>query len=396
MNRALTMLAILSAGTLTGLPASADDQPNKPRAEEPSKPQAAEAAAKSPYRIVPEQDRQKIIAIDLNARGDLLAYRWTPENGDENVLEQAPILFEKSPARETRIPLMKGYTATFPAAVSDSGMVVGRASRPLYDNQGRRVLFSGVAFVWDAKDGIRNLGTLPEDTMSHADGVSADGNFISGISIGQDRIRACVWERDGDTWKSQPLPQETNHLNTQIVVISPNGKYVAAVDGLTPVLWTRQDDGKWTREAIGEAVAMHPRAVNDDAIVVGLRHNRDDLGTRDAVIWSRKEGMKSLEKPKGYIYAELLGVDSRGVAVGFVDGPHGSVIGPNACVAENGKLRILTEFPEFSTATAINDKGEVAGMFEEPEHAEPGPEIDPPAKPKLLPNPAGEPAKAPE
>lgn len=337
------------------------------------------------YRIVPEKDRHKIVAISLNSSGDLLAFRWTPENGDENVLEQAPMLFEAKSARETRIPLLKGYTATLPAAMSDTRVVVGRASRPSVNNAGQRLPFPGVAFVWDEKDGIRSLGALPDDTMSHADSISADGTLVAGISIGQNRVRACVWQRKGDAWEVKPLPQETEHLNSQKIAISPNGKYAVGVDGRKAVLWTRQEGAEWTREAIGDTDAMITRAVNDNAFVAGFRFEQDAQTSRTALIWSRATGMKVIEKPKGYVYAELNAINNRNVAVGFVDGPHGSDIGPNACVTENGRLRIFGEFPEFSSATAIDDNGNIAGTFEEKEQVEIDVKIEPPPKSRVVP-----------
>ncbi|MBI1321939.1 HAF repeat-containing protein [bacterium] len=337
------------------------------------------------YRVVPEKDRHKIVAIGLNSAGDLLAFRWTPENGDENVLEQAPMLFEAKTAKETRIPLLKGYTATLPAALSDTRVVIGRASRPSVNNAGQRLPFPGVAFVWDEKSGIRSLGALPDDAMSHADSISADGNLVTGISIGPNRVRACVWQRKGETWEIRPLPQETMHLNSQKIAISPNGKYAVGVDGRKPTLWTRGNDGEWTRETIGDTDSMITRAVNDNAFVAGFRFEQDARTSRNALIWSRETGMKVIERPKGYVYAELNAINNRNVAVGFVDGPHGSEIGPNACVTENGRLRIFAEHPEFSSATAIDDKGNIAGTFEEKEPGEIDAEIEPPAKNRILP-----------
>jgi len=353
--------------------------------------QVADAQAVQPkppaYRIVPERDRRQVIAIALNQKGDLLAFRWMPEMGDENVLEQAPMLYRADTAAATRLPLLQGYTATMPADLSENGVVVGRASRPQYDNKGNRLPFPAVAFVWDEKTGIRSLGTLPDDAISQADAVSADGTVVSGISIGPNRVRACVWEKSGETWKATPLPQKTNLLDSNRVILSPSGKFAASVDGRMPTLWSRAADGTWSREAIGELDSLVPRAVNDEGTIAGLRLNLDKEGTRDAVIWSRKTGMKTIEKPPGYLFAELAAIDSRGVAVGFADGPHGSEIGPNACVTENGKLRIFASEPEFTMATAINDAGLIAGTFEEREDVEPGLEIQPPPKPRLLKKP---------
>jgi hypothetical protein len=59
--------------------------------------------------------------------------------------------------------------------------------------------------------------------------------------------------------------------------------------------------------------------------------------------------------------------------VGQMDGPGGSHIGPSAFVYESGRLRVLDEGGgQFTAATAINDHGQVAGVFEEEEDEAPG------------------------
>ena len=106
------------------------------------------------------------------------------------MLDQVP--FFARGKQITYLPLLKGYTATFPAAVSDDGTVVGRASKPA--PKGVRVPLRNQAFVWDAKGGIRGLGVLQDDWASLACGISRDGRRISGFSVGDNRNRACVWD----------------------------------------------------------------------------------------------------------------------------------------------------------------------------------------------------------
>jgi uncharacterized membrane protein len=100
--------------------------------------------------------------------------------------------------------------------------------------------------------------------------------------------------------------------------------------------------------------------------VVGVRHDGD--GRTHAVIRPREGGYKQLEEPKGYVQAQANAVNNEGVVVGQVDGPGGSKIGPSAFVYEGGRLRILDEGgPSFTSATAINDHGQVAGVMEKEE-----------------------------
>lgn len=309
------------------------------------------------YRLVtPKEDG--IVATALNGRGDLVGFQWVEQKDQPGVVSQVPFCAKGKTL--ITLPLLAGYTATHPAAISDTGLVVGRASKPA--PRGQRVYLRNQAFIWDEATGIRGLGALKDDTASFACGVTRDGTCISGASVGDGRIRACVWERVGDAWKGTALPQ-AGQLGSQVVVISDNGRYVASIDREVPCLWSRSGLDTWAREVIGEPESLAPRAVNNAGIVVGLRYTRD--GLTDAVIWTRGVGITQLDKPKGYVRSEANAINNAGVVVGMVDGPAGSTIGPNAFVYEKGRFRVIDECgPAFTSATAINDAGQVAGVLD--------------------------------
>jgi probable HAF family extracellular repeat protein len=325
------------------------------------------------YQLVSPKD-DGIIATGLNRRGDLIGFEWIEKKELPGVISQEP--FYARGKTVIFLPLLAGYTATHPAAISDAGLVVGRASKPA--PRGQRVHLRNQAFIWDEAKGIRGLGALKDDSASLACGVTRDGTCISGFSIGDNRVRACVWERDGDAWTGTPLPH-AGQLGSQVVLISDDGRYVASIDGAAPCLWSRSEKGgPWAREAIGDPGSMAPRAVNNAGMVVGLSYAQD--GTTDAVIWMRGKGLTRLEKPKGYVKSEANAINNAGVVVGMLDGPNGSAIGPNAFVYENGRLRIINEFgPAFVIATAINDAGQIAGVLdkEDGEKADAGEEKKP-------------------
>ncbi len=253
----------------------------------------------------------------------------------------------------------EGYTAAFPAAVSDDGVVVGHAGKPAPPG---RVALRNQAFVWDAKTGMHGLGVLADDVVSYAFDITADSRRISGFSVGTNRVRACIWDRDGAGWKGAALPPSSK-LGTNLVAISDNGKLVASMDGDKPCLWSQLDSGGWSQEFIGGPASLAPRSVNNSGMVAGVRYTTDGLS--HAVIWSRDHGLKQLEMPKGYVRSEANAVNNEGVVVGMVDGPGGSPIGPDAFVYEAGRLRLIDEGgPFFSSATAINDRGQVAGVLD--------------------------------
>jgi uncharacterized membrane protein len=315
------------------------------------------------YRLVAPKD-DEIMATGINNRGDVIGFQWLEEKDQPGVVSQMP--FHATGKTITRLPLLPGYTATEPAGISDTGLVVGRAGKPV--QPGARVHMRNQAFVWDAMTGIHGIGTLHDDSASYACGVSRDGTCISGVSVGDGRVRACVWDRVGNDWKGRPLPQ-AGQLGSQVVKISDNGRYVASIDGTIPCLWTRSDGGGWTRESIGDPGSLAPRAVNNSGVVVGLCYVGDAL--TDAAIWKRGVGITRLEKPKGYVLSAANAINNAGVVVGMVDGPHGSPIGPNAFVYEKGRIRLLDEFgPAFTNATAINDAGQVTGDLDKEDAAE--------------------------
>jgi uncharacterized membrane protein len=300
-------------------------------------------------------------ATGINERGDLVGFDWVEDPKRPGVIEQVPS-FAKG-KEITRLPLLAGYTATSPAAVSDGRVVVGHVGKPV--QPGQRVRLGRQAFVWDARGGIRGLGTAEGDFSSFATGISRDGRRISGYSVGDNRVRACVWDRDGDAWKATPLPH-ASRLASNVVAISGDGRLVAAVDGDGPCLWTRDESGRWEREPIGGPASLVPRAVNNAGTVVGLQYTAD--GDTHAVAWARPGGLRRLTEPEGYRRSEALAINNQGAIVGMIDGPRGSKVGPNAFVEEDGRLRILDEGgPNFASATAVNDQGQVAGVMEEKE-----------------------------
>ncbi len=338
MQRSLAVLALLAAN----LSASTEDPPSK-------------------YEVVSPKD-DGIIAVDINDRGDLLGLEWTEERGLPDVLSQVPFLAKGK--EQVTIPLLDGYTATFPAAVSDGGLVVGRVGRPP-SPPGKAGPPRTQAFAWDEAGGIRGLGTVEGDRSSSASGVGRDGDRISGYSIGDNRMRACVWDRDGEGWKATALPHEVG-LGSNVVAISGDGRRIAALDGKVPCLWTLGAGGAWAREPIGEAGSIVPRAVNDAGTVVGLQIDPD--GNAHAAVWTRDGGLVRPEEPEGYARSEASAVNEAGVVVGMIDGPAGSEVGPRAFAYEKGRLRLLDEGgPNFTAATAINDRGQVAGVMEKPE-----------------------------
>lgn len=314
-------------------------------------------------QIVTPRDND-IIATGINGQGDFVGFEWVENPKIVGLVEQLPILVNGKSI--VRLPLLKGYTATFPAAISDSGVVVGRASKPA--PQGVTVPLRNQAFVWEASKGMQGLGVLAGDLASFASDITRDGRRISGFSVGENRVRPCYWESAGSEWKITSLPLE-GQLGANTVAMSDDGRWLASVDGEKPCIWRQATTGEWTHEFIGESGSMVPRGVNNSGTVVGVRFTLDGLS--HAVMWTSDQGLAVLPKTQGYVKSEANAVNNAGVVVGLIDGPGGSKIGPNAFVYKGGRIRIITEGgPNLTSAADINDGGQVVGVFEKPEEEE--------------------------
>jgi probable HAF family extracellular repeat protein len=321
------------------------------RAEDPQK----------QFQIVSPRD-VGVIATGINGRGDIVGFEWVASKAYAGVIDQVPFFARGKNITHLEPPV--GYTAFFPAAVSDDGLVVGHAAKPARGP----IPLRNQAFVWDPNTGMHGLGVLADDVVSYACDIAADSRRICGYSVGANRLRACVWDRDGAGWKCAALPH-TSKLGANVVVMSDDGKVVASVDADRPCLWLQHESGRWSQELIGGPASLVPRAVNNSGMLVGVHST--DQGWLRAVIWSRDRGLKELDLPKGYIRAEANAVNNHGIVVGMVDGPGGSKIGPNAFVYEAGRFRLIDEGgPLFTSATAINDRGQLAGVLDENEEPE--------------------------
>ena len=333
----------------------------------------ADESPRRPHEVITPKD-DGINVAGINARGDLTGFEWVPDPEHEGVIGQEPFFARGKVV--TRLPLLPTYTATMPAALSDAGMVVGRASKPL--SQRGRVPLQNQAFTWTEADGIRGLGALADDFSSLATGVTANGRTICGVSVGDNRVRACVWERSSSgtslAWRGSALPQ-SQPIASHYVAISPDGRTVVGLDGGVPTLWSRPSptDPTWTRTPLGPISSFNPRAVNNAGSVAGIIFPSD--GSTHAAIWTRAQGtIQPIPEPAGYTRSEASGINAAGTVVGMIDGPAGTPVSPHAFIFEDGHLRILDEGgPNFVAATAINDAGQVAGSFEKEETPTPEP-----------------------
>ncbi len=329
-----------------------------------------EAVAADEYELkIIDNSKTFSQAIAINAKLEIL--------GAREVMDGTGIAMKsyfRSGDGEVQISAPKGFSNLEPQALSDTSLVVGYVSRPPGSENG-----SLRGFVWDRKTTeLSLLEPLPTDIGSHAQDISADGKRITGYSTGHTppRIRPCVWQWQTDPQKYVPqelstILQNNPYLQSSQVIISPNGKQIAACiteEQLSPFMfdsslfvWEFSEKGDWERRKLSDEQPKL-KDMNDQGTIVGA--------TAGAVA-----GRACVIDPTGQIeLIELLpddetniayGINNAGTVVGMSDDPHGGEGGPQAFIWRKGvvePLKLLKSTVD-SSALAINQDGAIAGFM---------------------------------
>jgi probable HAF family extracellular repeat protein len=297
----------------------------------------------------------------INDHGDAIGFRNAPDavGGEE---ERA---FYFSKGKLTLLPFLDGYTYTHPAAVSNDGLVAGHVSKVMEGGFGDPGHLNIQAFVWNAKTGkIQGLGVLKGYERSMAHSITADGSMVTGVCGKAGMISPCIWKRNkaGD-WEATGIPSAAHSplMVTSGLNPSPNGKVLTGIEGVRPCYWTLEANGTWKQTVI-EGDLFVPKAVNDLGVIVGFKRHKDESGDYRAVVWSKKDGLKTLDVLPGTDSSKALAINNEGLIVGTSEknGPEG---GPEA-FRWDGKqmLPIGPKGVLLSTANAVNASGQVGGF----------------------------------
>jgi uncharacterized membrane protein len=328
---------------------------------------AEEERADGPRLILIENSPGISQVIDLNMWGMVLGAREVslPSIG----LGEEPFFLAKE--GEAPIPRLEGYTNHRGESISDDGWIVGYVSRA-------ETMPRLLAFAWQTgSQRAIPLEPPPHGTGSHAFDISSDGRTVVGYLTAPQRMVPCVWERGPDeAWSCTELSvihPLNPFLQTSRVVVSGDGTRIVACltvkiipDPFPQYIshvfeWLREEDGSWARRKRLEDAARLGD-VNNHGLLVGS-YKVD--GHRRAFVSQRQNDRQALELLPGDISSEALDVNDQGIVVGCSDDPHGPQGGPQAFRWEAGTMCAI-EFPEqfvFSSATAINARGEIAGYL---------------------------------
>lgn len=310
-------------------------------------------------------------ALAINASGQMFGIREVVDESG-NIFSQENFFFDGQ--KVTKLPLLKDFTNVEVAALSDTGLIVGYASRPIGNPAGS---LTGV--VWDSTTGeMTRLMPFPGDTASQAQDISADGRRISGYTNGSQpaRLRPCVWNwnPEKNSWDAELLSvlQDFNpYTMTSGVMISPDGLRVSTCITVEELpngqfdsslfQWEWADD-QWTR-----------RLVSDEQMVVRDMNNRGEIAAtytgrtgRDPCFIDPQGKLTRIGTFAGDVSGEARGINADGTVVGFSDDPNGPEGGPQAFIWKKGKSQAL-KLPAdtvFSSAFGINDRGQIAGLLD--------------------------------
>ncbi|MEZ6137207.1 MAG: hypothetical protein R3C53_20140 [Pirellulaceae bacterium] len=308
-------------------------------------------------------------ALKINASGAIIGVREAT-NDEQTIFSMT--YFYCDDKSSVDLPQLKGYTNVEATGLSDNGLVVGYASRPIGRTDG-----TITAIVWNSKTGVlTDLGKPGDYAGSHAQDISADGSTIVGYATGSDpaRMKPCVWTLAGDQkWQAtvvNTLHEYNPFIQASRVIISPNGKRIAAccttevTDNriLGGVFFWDLIEGQWTRKALSDD-SFFLRDINDAGLIVGCVSG--ERGLRFPCFLDNSGKLKRIDLLPGDESGEANGVAADGTIVGFSDDPHGPEGGPQAFRWKNGKTEPieLGDAP-YSAVYSINEAGQIAGLID--------------------------------
>lgn len=244
--------------------------------------------------------------------------------------------------------------------INRDGVVVGRSTL-----KGKERRMS--AFVWTEDDGMQQLRGLTECGFSSAMAINDAGVIVGTSDTECDERHAVMWSPNTLVWDLGTLGgtfSNASAINKHGQVVGRSGTECGESHAF---IWSKEEGMRDL--GVLEGKLSGARGINSHAEVVG--YATDEKGKVGAFMWTEKEGMFFL----GYLgcgeFSIANAVNDDGVVVGiaFADGFHRAFIWD-----EDNEMRDLNRLIDpalewnLHYATAINNKGQIAGVGQHAGH----------------------------
>ena len=234
------------------------------------------------------------------------------------------------------------YSSAF--SINDSGVVVGTSNTST----------SMHAFSWTTTQGLHDLGTLPGADASSAFSINNPGQIV-----GSSGAHAALWT-GGSIQDLGTLGGDTSEAHA----INNVGAVVGVSDtssGPHAFLWNNgamQDLGVLPGDSSSRA-----DHINDSGMVVGASENNGGIR---AFVWTSSTGMQPLSGSSAAVYSEAFAINNGGQVVGEIANSMGTRAflwtSQNGLVDLNESVTNLPGDVVLIGAVSINTKGQIVAI----------------------------------
>jgi uncharacterized membrane protein len=259
----------------------------------------------------------------------------------------------------------ESYSHGEPAAVSSTGIVVGRFHTP--KEKGDSPV---AAFAFNAHSEKLALLPVPQPGMvALATDVSEDGAVI----VGTCGAVPCVWTSIGeDAWKIQLLPGAGGKLvsGSDVQVSASGNRLVSTVqtgEGKSQLTqWIRTGEGQWFAFVCDCPEVLHATGINDEGRISGsVSRSEDEKTSSVAAMFDPQLGFREIGGLEGHDHSVAMGINQVGLMVvsSRRTGNGGEARVSLADGRKNTPIEFAGEQVSDFQGCCLNDRGQVAGAL---------------------------------